>query len=238
MHHRLVTVDLRGVTVVLLPGTGSDDNYVRRAFGAAVARAGALLHTPAPDPRRLIDGYRQALDDAGRVAPIVVGGVSLGAAVAVNWALAHPDRTVGVLAALPAWTGAPDQAPAALAARYSAQQLREIGVDAAVSAMRAGSPPWLGAELARSWAAQWPALPDAMDEAAGYIGPNTDALRELTVPMGVAGAVDDAVHPVEVARHWAATAPHAALRTVTLDQMGADATVLGHACLDALRDAD
>jgi len=237
VHDRLVTVDLRGVTVVLLPGTGSDDNYVRRAFGPAVARVGAVLHTPAPDPRRLIASYLQALDETEGDAPIIVGGVSLGAAVATNWALEHPDRTVGVLAALPAWTGAPDGAPAALAAGYSAQQLREIGLDAAVAAMRAGSPDWLGAELARSWTGQWPALPDAMDGAAGYVGPATAALRELTVPLGLAAAVDDAVHPIDVARHWAVTAPRAELRTVTLQAMGIDAAVLGEACVGALLDA-
>ncbi|MGB8404680.1 MAG: alpha/beta hydrolase, partial [Mycobacterium sp.] len=85
-----MTVDLHGVTTVLLPGTGSDDDYVRRAFGSTLHQAGAIICAPAPAPRRLIAGYLQALDDAARHAPIVVGGVSLGAAVATNWALAHP----------------------------------------------------------------------------------------------------------------------------------------------------
>ena len=31
-----MAVDLRGVTTVLLPGTGSDDDYVYRAFSAAL----------------------------------------------------------------------------------------------------------------------------------------------------------------------------------------------------------
>lgn len=237
MHHRLVTVDLRGVTTVLLPGTGSDDDYVRRAFGPALQQAGAVIITPAPTPQSLIDGYLRALDDAAGDGPIIVGGVSLGAAVAANWALAHPQDTIAVLAALPAWTGAPDGAPAAVAARYSAQQLREIGLDAAVAGMRAGSPGWLADELTRSWTAQWPALPDAMDEAAGYVGPTSEQLRGLTVPLGLAAAADDAVHPMDVAAHWAASAPRAALRTVTLDAMGLDASVLGTACVGALTDA-
>lgn len=237
MHHALVTVDLRGVTTVLLPGTGSDDSYVHRAFSSAVYRAGAKLHTPVPTPRQLIAGYWQALEAAATHGPIVVGGVSLGAAVATNWALANPGRVIGVLAALPAWTGAPDGAPAALAARYSAQQLREIGLDAAITAMRAGSPRWLADELTRSWTAQWPALPDAMDEAAGYLGPATAALQQLSVPMGVAAAAGDAVHPIAVAEHWAASAPRAVLRTVTLDAMGTDPSVLGAACVGALAQA-
>ncbi|MGV0803401.1 alpha/beta hydrolase, partial [Mycolicibacterium elephantis] len=84
-----------------------------------------VIVTPAPRPERLVEGYRAALDDAARAGAIAVGGVSIGAAVATEWALRHPEQTVAVLAALPAWTGPPDTAPAAMAARHSAQALRE-----------------------------------------------------------------------------------------------------------------
>lgn len=232
-----MTANLQGMTAVLLPGTGSDDDYIRRAFGGALLEAGAVVIAPRPLPGDLIAGYVEALDAAAQHGPIIVGGVSLGAAVATNWALEHPEQCIAVLAALPAWTGESDGAPAAQAARYSAQQLREIGLDAAVAGMRAGSPAWLADELTRSWTAQWPGLPDAMEEAAGYGGPTHLQLAELQVPMGVAGAVDDAVHPVAVAAEWAVAAPRAALRTVTLDAMGEAPTVLGDACVAALREA-
>jgi pimeloyl-ACP methyl ester carboxylesterase len=229
-----MAVNLRGVTTVLLAGTGSDDDYVYRAFSAALHDVGAILVTPAPRPQRLVDGYLDVLDDAARSAPIAVGGVSIGAAVAANWALANPQRAVAVLAALPAWTGPPDAAPAALAARYSADVLRRDGLASATAAMRVSSPPWLADELARSWAGQWPALPDAMDEAAGYVAPTRVELETLAVPMGVAAATDDSVHPVAVSEEWVAAAPRAALRTVTLDEMGVDPGVLGAACVSAL----
>jgi pimeloyl-ACP methyl ester carboxylesterase len=232
-----VVIDLRGVRAVVLPGTGSDDDYVTRAFGGPLRDAGATLLAPPPQPTRLIDGYLRGLDDAARDGPIVVGGVSIGAAVAAAWALRHPDRTVAVLAALPAWTGAPGNSPAAVAARYSAQQLRDDGLEATTAQMRASSPSWLADELTRSWRSQWPHLPDAMDEAAGYVAPTDAQLEQLTAPMGVAAAADDPIHPLEVGRHWAAVAPHAALRVVTLDQFGADASALGAACLAALGDA-
>ena len=77
-----MTVDLRGVTVVLLPGTGSDDDYVYRAFSTALHDVGATVVTPPPQPERLIDGYLSELDNAARTGPIAVGGVSIGAAVA------------------------------------------------------------------------------------------------------------------------------------------------------------
>ncbi len=232
-----MTIDLRGVTVVALPGTGSDDSYASRAFGAPLRDVSARLLTPAPQPARLIDGYLDALNDAARGGPIAVGGVSIGAAVAVAWALQHPDRAVAVLAALPAWTGAPDGATAASAARHSARQLRDKGLEATTAQMRASSPAWLADELARSWRVQWPHLPDAMDEAAGYVAPDVEDLRRLTTPLGVAAAEDDPIHPIAVGRQWAAAAPHAALRTVTLEQIGADPAALGAACLAALNAA-
>jgi pimeloyl-ACP methyl ester carboxylesterase len=232
-----VTAYLRGVRIVLLPGTGSDDDYVRRAFSGPLRELGAVLVTPPPQPDHLIDGYLSALDDAAREGPIGVGGVSIGAAVATAWALDHPDHAVAVLAALPPWTGAPGPAPAALAARYSASQLRADGLAATTAQMRASSPPWLADELTRSWRVQWPKLPDAMEEAAGYAAPSLAELARLAAPLGVVAAVDDPIHPLEVGADWAGAAPRGALRTVTLDQMGADTAALGAACVAALAQA-
>ncbi len=236
-HYEEVVVELRGVTTVLMAGTGSDENYVYRAFSAPLQALGAVLVTPAPQPHRLLDGYVAALDDAARGGPIAVGGVSIGAAVAVTWALAHPERTVAVLAALPAWAGDPGAAPAALAARYTASQLRRDGLEATTAQMRASSPPWLADELARSWAVQWPLLPDAMEEAASYVAPSCVELTRLAAPLGVAAAVDDPIHPLQVGVDWVTAAPRAALRTVTLDEFGAHPAALGAACLGALGDA-
>jgi pimeloyl-ACP methyl ester carboxylesterase len=232
-----MAVNLRGTTVVLLPGTGSDDDYVYRAFSGALHDVGATVVTAAPQPEALVEGYRRELDNASRLGPIVVGGVSIGAAVATSWALARPSLAVGVLAALPPWTGAPVNAPAALTARHSAHECRRDGLASAIAALRASSPAWLADELTRSWVGQWPALPDAMDEAADYVGPTCEELESLAVPMGVAAATDDPIHPVEVALEWVAAAPQAALRTVTLDAMGADPAVLGAACVAALLEA-
>lgn len=233
----VMAVDLGGVCTVLLPGTGFDDDYIYRAFSGALHDAGASVVAAPPRPDGLIAGYLAELDNAAAEAPIAVGGMSIGAAVAVAWALAHPGRAVAVLAAVPAWTGSSEGAPAALAARQSALALRRDGLVAAIAQMRASSPPWLADELTRSWVGQWPALPDAMEEAADYVAPTCPELERLAVPMGIAAAVDDPVHPVEVAVEWMTAAPHAALRTVTLDEISADAAVLGAACVAALDEA-
>ena len=233
-----MAVDLRGVTTVLLPGTGSDDDFVYRAFSTALHDVGAVVVTPPPQPHRLVEGYLEVLHDAARQAPIAVGGVSIGAAVAAAWALAHPGQVVAVLAALPAWTGAPDAAPAAMSARLTAELLRRDGLAAVTGQMQASSPAWLGEELTRSWVGQWPSLPDAMDEAARYVAPTSRELETLDAPLGVVSATDDPVHPVEVGIEWVSAAPHSALRTVSLDQIGADPAVLGRLCLAALGDAE
>lgn len=233
-HDRGVTAKLPGVRTVLLPGSGSDDDYVRRAFSGALVGAGAILVTPAPEPGRLIEGYVEALNDAASDGPIAVGGVSIGAAVAVAWALAHPRDTVAVLAALPPWTGASDGAPAVLAARHTADQLRRNGLAATTSDMRASSPTWLADELDRSWTAQWPRLPEAFEEAARYVAPNRDDLSHLRTPMGIVAAQDDPIHPLEVGLEWASAAPRAALRIVALEEFGPDPERLGAQCLAAL----
>ena len=230
-----MTVDLRGVVTVLMPGTGSDDDFVRRAFAGPLQQAGAVLVAVPPHPYDLLRGYADAIEEAATGGPIAVGGVSLGAAFGAAWAVANPTRTVAVLAALPPWTGAPGEAPAAASARHTAACLRSDGLEAVTAAMRAGSPAWLADELGRSWRAQWPGLPDALEAAAGFAAPDTTALARLSAPMGVVGSPDDAVHPLEVAEHWARTAPHAALRTVTFAEFGPNPEALGMACLAALQ---
>ena len=67
--------------------------------------------------------------------------------------------------------------------------------------------------------------------------PSRADLQRLTAPLGVAAAVDDPIHPLQVGVDWVSAAPRAALRRVTLDQIGADAAALGAACLAALADA-
>jgi hypothetical protein len=66
------------------------------------------------------------------------------------------------------------------------------------------------------------------------VAPTCGELAMLAMPMGVAAATDDPVHPVEVALEWVAAAPRAALRTFTLDELGADPAILGAACMGAL----
>ncbi len=219
---------------VVLPGSGSDATFVRAAFEPALRAVGIALVAPDPRPGPdVVAGYREALDAAADGRPLLVGGISLGAQVAASWAAAQPPSTrpAGLLLALPAWTGAPAGAPAALAARLSAARLRAHGLGPELAAVRAAAPGWLADELARAWAGYGPALPDTLDAAAATPGPAEADLAGLDLPAGLAAVRDDPVHPVAVARRWRALLPRATLVEAGLDAFGADPATLGRAAV-------
>lgn len=197
-------------TVLLLPGTASDEVFVRSVFAEPLSQVGAVLHAPRV---RTLSERLTALENAPAGHPIVVGGVSLGAHVAARWAVANPDRCAGLVLALPAWTGAPDGAPAALAARASAEVVRSHGLATALS----GTSGWLHDELTRAWHGYGEQLVPHLEEAAESLAPTLEELGSLDVPVGIVGCTDDPVHPIAVARAWAQALPRAVLVTTTLD---------------------
>lgn len=225
----------RAPHAVVLPGTGSDARFAQEAFGRGLSSLGATVVAVEPDPRGIVASYEAALDAAADEHDrILVGGISIGAAVAASWALRNPDSTRAVLAVLPAWIGEPTSAPAALSARYTAHRLTVDGLAATTDDMAASTPTWLSTTLARSWASQWPHLPSALLEAADYVAPGRAELAQLAVPTVIVAAVDDPVHPLTVGEIWQTLIPTAALTTVTLAEIGADPAVLGDRAVVAL----
>ena len=219
---------------MLLPGSGSDEVFLDRVFTAALSTVGVRAVPVRPDPTQVVASGRRALDEAlEQDGPLLVGGVSLGAAVAARWALEHPERVSGLLLALPAWWGEPGAAPAAALAAHSAGRLREHGLTAVLAEVADGSPPWLAAELRRAWTRQWPHLPAALDQAAAHVAPTVEALARLGVPVGLAAAADDPVHPVGVADELAAASRLVRVERVTLALLGADPGSLGRAVVRA-----
>lgn len=196
-------------TVLLLPGTASDEAFVRSVFTDPLSQVGAVLSAPSV---RTLSERLTALDSAWTGHPIVVGGVSLGAHVAASWAVRNPGKCAGLVLALPAWTGAPDGAPAALAARASAEIVAAQGITAAL----AGTSGWLHDELNRAWRGYGDQLVPHLEEASESAAPTIDELRTLDVPTGIVGCTDDPVHPIAVAEAWAAAIPRAVLVTTTL----------------------
>lgn len=220
---------------VVLPGTGSDAQFAADAFGPALTRARIAVHAVQPDPTAVIAGYDAALNAASHEhGPIVVGGISIGAAAALTWALRHPEQVCGILAALPPWIGDAADAPAALSARLTAESLLADGLESVTAAMTATTPTWLSTTLTRSWASQWPNLPAALSEAASYRAPDLADLRRLRVPTAIVAASDDPVHPMTVARTWHAEIGRSSLSTVSLDDIATDAGILGERSVAAL----
>ncbi|MET0135846.1 MAG: alpha/beta hydrolase [Kibdelosporangium sp.] len=198
-------------------------------FESPLRALGIQLATPPPDPGPdLVGAYFAALDRAaGR--PVLIGGISLGAHVAAEWALANPGRFAGLLLALPAWHGPPGDAPAAVSARFSAQAVRGQGLEATLAAVDAE--PWLAAELDRSWRRAGDGLAASLDIAATRPAPALSDLARIDVPTGIAACSDDPVHPAAVARLWARSIPGARVCTTTLSALGRDRESLGRAAV-------
>ena len=232
-----MAVDLRGVTAVLLPGTGSDDDYVYRAFAAALHDAGAVVVAPPPQAgpadRRLRFRPRQRRADGrhrggwgvhrrrGRgqlgVGPSDPRGRGAGRIAAVDGLARHRARRAGrqVLGrrAAPGRAGVGDLADARIEPGLARRRIDPVlGRTVAVAARRdGGGVPLRLADVRRAGAAD-----GADGRRRGDRRPRASRWRS--------------------ALEWVAAAPRAALRTVTLDEMGADPSVLGAACVAALLD--
>lgn len=212
----------------MLPGTGSDDTFVRSVFEIPLAAAGLRLVAPQPVPGpSLADSALSVL--SGFEGPVVVGGISFGAHLAAEWAVANPARCAGLVLALPAWHGEPGQAPASRSALLSAGQVRALGVDGALSS--SAMPGWLSDELSRAWHGYGDGLADSLEVAASRPAPTLDALAGLDVPVGIAACADDPIHPAAEAGEWAAALPRAAVCTTRLSIMGVDPEALGRAAV-------
>jgi pimeloyl-ACP methyl ester carboxylesterase len=140
----------------------------------------------------------------------------------------------GVVVALPAWTDRPGAVAAATAA--SADLVERLGTAGALAA--AGTAVgWVAAELAAAWPAYGDGLAASLRAAAAAPGPTLAELAAIAVPVGLAAFADDPLHPVAVARQWAAAIPRAALRELPRTAPAADRSALGAAALTALHSA-
>jgi pimeloyl-ACP methyl ester carboxylesterase len=231
---RNVTSDKPALKAVLLPGTGSDEIFVRSVFAGPLAAVGVEALTPRPPAgERLAVGLLTLLDELAVDGPVLAGGISFGAHLAAEWAVRNPDRCAGLLLALPAWLGKPGDAPASLAAKASADLVDREGLETALELSLAGVAPWLADELTRAWRRHGEGLTAGLRVAADRPAPTLDELGELDIPVGIAACADDPVHPVAIARGWASAMPRAALQETTLTALGADRESLSHAAVTA-----
>ncbi|MEZ5117019.1 MAG: hypothetical protein R2737_12210 [Candidatus Nanopelagicales bacterium] len=237
-----------GATAVLAHGAGSTAEFVRRAFprtalvAASVTRVVALDDRTGDVARVTAAVVAAAVRERAAGREVVLGGVSLGAHAAVLAAdrLASSGAPpAGLLLALPAWSGAPDEVAAATAA--AADDVAEHGVAGVLRRLRrdpvlAGD--WVVAELARAWPGYGDRrLVACLRAAALSAGPADAVLRALPVPAGLVALADDPLHPERVARRWSTVLRTAAVEVVARDAPAADRAVLGRAAAQALQRA-
>lgn len=172
-----------------------------------------------------------ALLESSNIEPFAVGGISLGAAVALRYALQHQDRISGLILARPGWLLA--SAPSNL------RVFSEIGdllatsdpKEALEQFSRSGELARIGAispDNVTSLTKQFSA-PDAQVRAAllrriAVDGPRVERteLSKLRVPTLVIGNAMDAIHPIEYAQGLADLIPNAAFHSITAKSLSVD----------------
>jgi pimeloyl-ACP methyl ester carboxylesterase len=189
-----------------------------RAHGASEAGdvAGLSIATFADDLAALIEANRQA--------PLVVGGISMGAAIALRLAVRRPDLVRGLVLARPAWVtaAAPDNmAPntevGRLLAALPADEARDAFLGGDCAKRLAGTAPDNLASLEGFFSRKPQAVTAALLHAIASDGPGVSEAdaRAIHAPTLVIGHARDAVHPLAHAETLAALIPGARLVTIT-----------------------
>jgi pimeloyl-ACP methyl ester carboxylesterase len=166
----------------------------------------------------------------------VVGGISLGAAIAVNVALRYPDRVLGLVLVRPAWIDRPLPENVHLFGTI-ARLIRDSGPDQGLAQFRT-SPEFLAMErvspdCARSLVGQFenPRAAECVARLERLAADTPCAQRDwycnLKVPTLILGNRQDPIHPWPLAQSLSELIPGAVLREVTpksvsLDRHAAD----------------
>jgi pimeloyl-ACP methyl ester carboxylesterase len=181
----------------------------------------------------LADDLIGLLDHLG-IKQAVVGGISLGAAIAVSVALRYPDRVLGLVLARPAWIDRPLPENVHL---YStiARLIRESGPEQGLAQFRT-SPEFLAMDrespdCARSLVGQFehPRAAECVARLERLAADTPCAQRawygNLKIPTVILGNRQDPIHPWPLAQSLAELIPGALLREVVPKSVSLD----GHA---------
>jgi pimeloyl-ACP methyl ester carboxylesterase len=165
------------------------------------------------------DDLAAAIEQAA-TPPCIVGGISMGAAIAMRLAVTRPDLVSGLVIARPAWT--------TLAAPENMRPNLMVGEILLEPPSADELPAFLASDMGRMLAAE---APDNLASLTGFFnrqpravtaelltrisrdGPGVSEaqLAALAIPTLVIGHGEDVVHPMSHARHLASLIPHARL---------------------------
>ena len=159
-----------------------------------------------------------------RLPPLVLGGISMGAAIATRVAVLRPDLVRGLVLVRPAWVSAdapenmqPNAEVGALLAQHPASAAQARFLQGATAQRLARDAPDNLASLQGFFTRAPQAVTAALLQGIAADGPGvTEAqLRAIAVPALVVGHAQDAIHPWEHARQLADLLPHARLVRIT-----------------------
>lgn len=172
---------------------------------------------------RFADDIAEVIEQKG-IGPVVVGGISMGAAIALRLAVTRPDLVRGLIIARPAWVVATSPGnmhanaevgrllqnfPSNMALRRfnhgpTARHLQRLGPDnlASLLGFFSREPVAVTAELLTRVTASSPGVTWAQ-------------LRAIAVPTLVIGHAQDYVHPLAMAQQFADLIPKSKLAVIT-----------------------
>lgn len=145
----------------------------------------------------------------------VVGGDSMGATIAAQFAVLHPQRVTGLVLDIPAIGQQPNSA---LDADSNAKLLRKGGLEAYINARLSKVPTDQQAPFGRRlnfMRVHDPSSVACAYEAVGGWQFDTSETRRIVVPTSIRAWPDDPIHPIALARELADTIPNAVLYVVS-----------------------
>lgn len=246
--------DTEGPLVVFQHGLGGDLSQPQAILGGS-----ALLRTLSFDCRghgcteplgplerltfsAFADDLRAVLDSLG-FDRAIIGGISMGAGVALNFAIRHPARVTALILSRPAWLdaayppnlkilvsicrhlkeGGPEYTRKRLVADPEFERIQSISRDNAASILRQLERPNLDAIIA------------LLERLPGDApSPTVEAWRQVRVPTLLLVNAMDALHPIEYGERLAREIPGAKLVEVTPKEV--DPVSHGRDALKAIED--
>ncbi|MDA9913161.1 alpha/beta hydrolase [Candidatus Nanopelagicales bacterium] len=217
---------------ILAHGAGSSGEFLARAFPAD--RLGVAdciyLDDRTGDINRIQENLRSAVQDTD--APVLLGGVSLGAHAAAMVLSDPPSNVVGGLLILPAWSGA--NQPVADLTAIAAEAVRSLGSQGVLQELPTTD--WVTEQLSLAWARRTDeSLVNELATAAEQPGPTLAQLRTIPVPVGLVKLQQDPLHPATVAELWSREIPAASVTQLLRDEPAPDLAVFADAARAALR---
>jgi pimeloyl-ACP methyl ester carboxylesterase len=164
------------------------------------------------------------LIEARGIAPVIAGGISMGAAIAMRLAVTRPELLRGLIVARPAWSTVaapanmrPNAEVGALLNQMSRDKARQYFMQGETARRLAKEAPDNLASLQGFFSREPQSVTAALLMAISADGPGVthDQLNAIAIPTLVIGHSDDHVHPLSMAEEISAAIPHARLVRIT-----------------------